>query len=52
MDKPLSDLPIPKYTQKVELEPKKIKPKTGKKQKYLDEILDPSKLKEYFASKK
>ena len=52
MDKPLAKLPTPVYTQKLSVEPNKVKPKTGKKTKFLDEILDISKLNEYFASKK
>ena len=52
MDKPLADLPVPQYTQKISIEPSKITPKSSVKARYLDSILDPSELKKYFAPKK
>jgi hypothetical protein len=52
MDKPLADLPVPQYTQKISIEPSKTTPKSSVKTRYLDNILNPVKLKKYFASKK
>ena len=52
MDKPLSDLPVPQYTQKISIEPSKTTPKSSVKARFLDNILDPAELKKYFAPKK